>query len=320
VSPLRDLFASLWAALWLRGRLLGIRLRRLFGSGRPAEGGPMAPDYHLAADEVPVEGRDYDLSDLPPDAVVRLDAFRAALVDHAGGVSAGDRPHRRARRRTISVAAASLLALGVAGGGASAIVTGSTGVPAIDRALGLFEAGMESPTRPGPTKDDLHLDASRQSTSVEATVADGSRLASSFYVADSGQVCSFTTTLEESGDGARLRTLACQSPADISERVATKGVFVMATQVWRGSVILRGYVKSETASLSGRGPVGPLRVSLGDAWKPDLSDLDVVKPFVAIGSRGDEASQKAGDLMVLAPDLYTFQAQTDGGDQVQISP
>jgi len=280
----------------------------------------MGPDYHLATDEVPIEGRDYDPSDLPPDVMARLDTVRAELLDHVGAVSAGDRPHRRARRRAISVVAASLLALGVAGAGASAIVTGSTGVPAIDRALGIFEAGMKSPSGPGPSKDDLHLDVSRQSTSVEAIVTDGTRVASSFYVADSGQVCSFTTALEEPGDGARLRTLACQSPADISERVATKGVFVMATQVWRGSVILRGYVKSETASLSGRGPVGPLQVSLGDAWKPDLSDLDVVKPFVAIGSRGDEASQRAGDLMVLAPDLYTFEAQTDGGDQVQISP
>ncbi len=57
MSALRTMLAALWAAVWVRWKLLAVRARRAFGGKDPAAAGS---GYYLSAAEIPVEGIDYD--------------------------------------------------------------------------------------------------------------------------------------------------------------------------------------------------------------------------------------------------------------------
>ena len=56
MSALRQLLAALWAALWVRWRLVAVRARGLFGERRAAAAA--GSGFYLGATEIPVEGID----------------------------------------------------------------------------------------------------------------------------------------------------------------------------------------------------------------------------------------------------------------------
>jgi hypothetical protein len=321
LTVLRDLLASLWAALWLHARLLGLRVRRLFGGGSVPGSGA---DYHLTKAETPVEGIDYDPIDLPPELKTRLHATRADLLARVPGAADGGTRRRATRRRTASAVATSLLALGVVAAGASALVTGSTGVSAVDRVLGIYEKGagdQEASGGPRPTTDDARPDPSRASASVNAVVADGSRVVSTSYAASSGRVCTAITDVGELDRRRVLGALPCQEPAFVADHMEQAEGYVMGASIWGDSVVVSGFVSDRFVSMtSGEGPGGPVDVVLGETWAPGLPELAPMKPFVAVGKRGDKASQRDGDLWVLNPENYIFDATTDSGERVQIKP
>ena len=202
MSALRQLIAALWAAVWVRWQLLALGARRVLGGRRPKIAGS---GYYLAPAEIPVEGADYDLVDLPPELAERLDAVRGELVEHARTVTTRRvRRRRTRRRRTASLAMAALLTLAVLGAGATALVTGSTGVPAVDRLLGIYETELGKPGaagRPGPTGRDLQPDPAFESTAVELSTTNGQRLVSTSYIANSGDICTAFRNIGGSGSG-----------------------------------------------------------------------------------------------------------------------
>jgi hypothetical protein len=319
VSSLRQLMSALWAALWLHGRLLGLRLRRLFGGGPEADSGP---DYQrLGADVLAAEG-DRDPVEVPAELTARLAVTRAELAEraHAAATPPSSRLGSR-RRRTLAVTVAAVLGLGVLGAGASALISGSTGVPAVDRLLGIYEQNLNKPgtaDRGGPSGSDLQPSASKAAEPIETVLPDGSKSVTTFYVAEDGRICWAVATLDGSGAGG----LGCSSPRDFAKALEAGGYVPGIEVLGMSHIVLRGYVRGDVVSLSGRGPSGPLEVQLGEPWTPSSSPaVGSLRPFVAVASLGSPLELDGREpLPELERRSYFFDAVTDDGRQLLISP
>jgi hypothetical protein len=310
VNPSRRLLNALWAALWLYSQLIGVRLRRLFGSHRTPEAGP---DFHLAAAQVPVEDVDYDPDELPSDVIARLDTIRNQLLASVPSGASVHRPHRARPRRVVLVAATSLLLFGVAGAGATALVTGTTGFEAVDRVLGIYEAESQKPETlgiPVPGRNGARPDLSHGRASVSVLTADGSSFVATSYVAQSGEICSVVTGLAsrspDSEPGA-LNTLSCISPTELAERLDDGREYLISSAISREGVVLAGLSSGDVVSMRGRGPNGPFDVEVGERWSSGLPGLGMLTPFAGVSPPGDETSRKAGDLTILDPSQYSFE-------------
>lgn len=317
MSALRQLVAGLWAAMWLRGRLLGLRLRRLFGGGSVATDD--GPDFHRAGADPPVESLDQGAAELPPELIARLDATRAELLDHARNALTDTAPSRRVRRRrTASLVAAALLAFGAVGAGASALVAGTTGVDSVDRLLGLYKEGLGKPEasrRTGPSGADVQPSASKASEPIEVVLSDGSRNVTAFYVADDGRICWAVADGDPDGSG----TTSCEMPAGVMNGVRD-GVYVPAIELGASDVILRGFVRGDVASVSGSGPDGPLDVRLGEPWTPEVPDTEPLRPLVATSSGPGTAPSGSKDDPRFDLRRYSFEAVTDDGRRLSLAP
>jgi hypothetical protein len=298
VSALRQMLAALWVSFWVRWQLLAVRARRRFGGAAPGAAGS---GFYLSASEIPVEGVDYDLAELPPELVAGLAASRRELVDRAGtGAARSQRRPRARRRRTVAVAVASLLALGVAGAGASALVNGTTGVPAVDRLLGIYEQN-----RPG---GGLQPDPAAGSVSVEMSTRDGQRFVSTSYVAEDGRVCTAVTSVEVGGRGG----VTCVLPSVVGDSLERAGGLVVGAVGNFDEALLTGFVRADVVEIEGSGRNGHVRAKLGPAWSPKLGELDSLKPFLAVADRQSDRAVTGRD--------YEIYAVTETGDRFQIAP
>jgi hypothetical protein len=292
------MLAALWATVWVRWKLLATRVRRAFGGEDPAAAGS---GYYLSAAEIPVEGVDYDVAELPPDLVAQLDVSRRELLDRArtGAARPARRPSAR-RRRTVSVAVASLLALGVAGAGASALVTGTTGVPAVDRLLGIHEQN-----RPG---GGLQPDHGAGSATVELAAPDGQDIVSTSYVSKDGRVCTVVTevVVDRPGD------IVCVAPTVVADALGSRGGLLTGVVGNGDDALIRGFVRPDVVAIEVSGPDGDARTKVGTAWAAGPAGIDAVKPFLAIaGHRSDRE---------LNPSDYEIHAVTETGDRFRIAP
>ncbi|HEX2160833.1 MAG TPA: hypothetical protein VHF88_03335 [Thermoleophilaceae bacterium] len=306
MSAARHLLAWLWAAIWLRWRLAQVKLRPLLEGGSALAG--TGPDYHLEPAEIPVEGRDYAPDELPADLLAKLEATRLELRGRARRApSRSGRPMQW--RRTAAIVAAALLGLGTVGAGATALVNGSTGVPAVDRLLGLYEAELEEPGssgRPGGVGSDFEPRSSGSSTSVEVSL--GSRqIVSTSYVARDGRVCvALTSGRDDRGD------LVCLSESTLATRLDSDGAILAGILAEPDATILTGFVRGDVTDLVGRGPGGPLEVHLGRPWTPDLLGVGTLRSFLALGDPGTSGLPDPRD--------YVIRGQTNDGDTVNVVP
>ena len=306
----RQFLAWLWAAVWLRWRIVGVKTRRLLGR-RPVAAAGMG--YHLAAADIPVEGVDYDPTELPAGLAARLEETRGELLDLARSTAARRTRRRRARRRrTFSLATAALVTLAILGAGATALVTGSTGVPAVDRYLGLYEAGLERPqerTRLGPGRPDVRPAPSGAGPSIDVPFADGSRrIVVASYVARGSDICSVVTEADRAADSGDV---GCVAPVFLNARVQRDGGIVSGLVSDRDAVLLLGFVEASAERLTARGPNGPLRVRLGDLWAPDLAGLRALRPFVALAADGSPAWDRSD---------FVVRVRADNGKVTEIEP
>lgn len=292
MSALRQLLAWLGAAIWLRSRLLAIKARRLFGGRRPVAGA--GTGYYLAAADIPVEGVDYELVDLPSEQQAQLDAARVELIDHARAATNRRSRRRRARRRrTASLVTAALVSLTVLGAGATALVTGSTGVPAVDRLLGIYETKRDRSD--GVPHGDLRPTSAGPVIEFEARNGDRTvQVSSVTYAGTEGRICMSAVQMAPSSDPEPLQQgdASCEPAATIDRDLARDGLTVVAIQV-DDVALITGLTRASTRSLTGTGPHGPLQIRIGDVWQPPDGDGAPVRPFVAVGTvgRNHDASQ-----------------------------
>jgi hypothetical protein len=198
-------------------------------------------------------------------------------------------------------------------------VAGSTGVPAVDRLLGIYEENLDklgASGRPGPSGGDLQPAPSKASEPVEVRLSDGSRVSSVVYVARDGKICLAAADL----DGDDSGSLGCEAAAGHASRMAREDGYVPAIEIRGNEAILRGYVGTDVVSLRGHGPNGALDVDLGDPWAPASPGLDPLKPFVAVGSVSAGKPDPSEQQRAFELRNYTFEALTDDGRRIPISP
>jgi hypothetical protein len=314
MSALRHMLASLWAALWLGWRMAGVRTRRLLGRrGRMTMATATGHSVYLPAAEIPVEGVGYDLGELPADLAARLVGVRAELVGAARGTTARQVRRRKVRRRrTASLAMAALLTLAVLGAGATALMTGSTGVPEVDRLLGINQKILDQRDdvldRIGPTSQDLQPRSRRDSNTVETTIRAGWSTLSTAYVARSGAVCVASIQEGEPGGSSTaadvIGTWQCPKPKSLAEQLARdQGVVVGFRQPNDGIVILNGFVSSDVEAVTGVGRAFAVR--LGETWRPEGVDVGELRQFIAVG--------RVGRRGMISPAGPLLEAENTGG-------
>jgi hypothetical protein len=311
MSAQSRLLAWLSAAVWLRWRLMRLKAARLLG-GRPAA--LAGPDYHLAPTETPVDGLDYDPAELPDDLIARLELTRAELLD-ARPRRVRRAPSRSARRlRVGSLAAVGALAAGAVGAGAAALVTGSTGVPAVDRVLGIYESELD---RPG----DVRPRTNGPNIFVDVPGSGSRRLVSSAYVARDGRICTALTGADGNAPTS-VGAVACLPPSLLASHLVRDGGVAVAVSTVGDRAVVRGFVSDRVARLSGDGPGGPLEVHLSSEWLADVSGIGPMRTFVALAddALGGGAGGPSGTDPLLSPDLgsYVFDAVTRDGEQIRI--
>jgi hypothetical protein len=301
MSAARALLAWLWAAVWLRWRLLG----KATPTGAAAGGA----DFQLAPADVPVAGVDYDPDELPPELLARLGDTRTELHSQARlRAERGDGRVAVRWRRVVGVATAALVSLAVVGAGANALVSGSTGVPAVDRLLGIYEANLSKPGREGQgglSGPDAQPAPGTEAARVIVRLPGGQRLVSVSYVSAGGSICSLLTR----PGGRRDGNLTCRSATDLVRTIQQRGGTLEAISSQREGTVLRGFVAADLKRVQATGPAGPLDMHIGRKWKPDLPGAVVLRPFVAVGASGSIFARG-----------YRISGTSSAGDRVQINP
>ena len=238
--------------------------------------------------------------------IARLDATRNELLE-AGERRAVPATSRNARRRRVaSLVTVAVLGVGGVGAGAAALVTGSTGVPAVDRFLGTYEAEPDEDNVSGGRRRAVQPDSSGDSTTVEIRLG-ARRLISTSYVARDGRFC---TVLTDAGVEAAA-DVVCADRESLTARLERDGGVVIGIEDKGDTVVMRGFVRDRASTLVGRGPGGPLEVRLGGTWTPPVSDVGSVRPFVATGGSAAEG---------LHSDDYVLRAIDNDGNSTEISP
>ncbi|HEX2070907.1 MAG TPA: hypothetical protein VHF90_04585 [Thermoleophilaceae bacterium] len=308
MSAPRRPMAWLWAAIWLRWRLAGIKLRRGFAGSSTARHGV---DYHLEPAEIPVEGADYQPNELPEELMSRLAATRAELHERARSLATARTGHRGRRRRLGALAVAALLGLSGAGAAAAALVTGSTGVAAVDRLLGIADDRVDQPGisgRPDGTARDFQPRPSGSSVSVAAPLG-SRRLVASSYVARDGRVCSVLTEDDAAGIAGDV---TCEALVTLERKLAQNAGAATGIAGLGGAVVIWGLADGRVTSLTGRGPRGPLDVHLGP--RAALGDTEGAR------ARGFIAVERSGADGTVDPREFVFHAVREDGSSATIRP
>jgi hypothetical protein len=323
MSALGQLFASLWAGMWLRWRVLEMRAQRLFAGVPSVDEGP---DFHLAAAGAPVEGVDYEPIELPADLTVRLDAMRGELVDQARAATTRRVPRRGVRRRRVaSLVVAAFLTLAVLGAGATALMTGSTGIPAIDRMLGYNAATRDQGNDGGrasrPSREAVTPRLGTDSLTLIAPYEIDGRaqeVVGTSYRSEDGSLCLATTsddldapTPQGSGTCLSLRTLRRQ--------IRDRFVVVSSVQV-NETTVLGGYASSDVAHIEIEGPGGALTVKLSEPWRPDGSGGEALRSFLAVLPKGFGPGRNDPDVVDRAIDPSEYSIRSRLLDGVSIKP
>jgi hypothetical protein len=225
----------------------------------------------------PVAGVDYDEAEVSEGMGARIDARMEEVYVFTQRV----RERRAARRRRVGAAVAVGALVLTSGAGASALISGTTGISALDDLLALH-AQHQAFSPGGPVRADRrppHLQ--RLATSVLMTTT-GHGLArnvgAAVYRDGVGDVCFVLAAPGARGSSGVSGDGGCDSPANIRRRLSTEPAYVLGTTVNR-TVVLTGFVAANVVRLSVTGPSGPLAVRLAEA--PAIGARQPFRAFIA---------------------------------------
>jgi len=240
--------------------------------------------------------------EVTPYIAARLDAAKHELLLKANRMKR-ERDRRMAeRRRRMVIVGATTLSVLVSAGATSAVIGVTTGVPAIDEILGVHQA--QDPTRGGSIAEGSSVDPEAGSIYPGAPVVDveipsedaaGKPLTGVGFTSLSRRLCYALPSPPESKIRGHAGTLTCQPSGFVAAGLAKNHLVLLG--VTSGThFILSGIAGEDVESIEMRGPDGPLRVNVSQAWDPGLPDLGQVRVFVGVviadqaGLENDEAA------------------------------
>jgi hypothetical protein len=256
-----------------------------------------------------------------PIATDPLGAIRMELVS-----AARRRTMARRRAKRVSTTTAVGFATLAMAAGATAVMDVSTGVPAIDKVLQVHkdEAVRSEGALGRPTLGDLQVAEVDNAVSPSLQVPWGAGSAVGVnYLSRDGELClALAMTDGEGVSGARGQATGCTAPGAVSQRLADQASFVSGLTVGE-TLIVNGYANEDLASLSVRGPSGPLEVRLSDVWSPETDGGGPMRVFLAFGpvdANGDGRRDVKDVALLTDPAVYTVEAKLKDGRTVRSGP
>jgi hypothetical protein len=250
----------------------------------------------------PEPGVDYEEVDVPGGMRQRMDARMAEVYVYEARQKAKATRRKRARRRRLVVVAATGV-LGLTGvAGASALIGGTTGVPAIDKLVGLYERHRPDPSRQParPAVRDSGQAQPYMSTAVEVPLpgAKGRSAMATAYETDGGNICIAISISRDARIEQPLGAVDCVVGREVAPAVAHEPTVIMGT-MYVGSGLITGYARADVAAISGKAPIGTVDVEVSRPW---LSRTPGIKPFrVFIGTTrffGSQPPQRVRDRLI----------------------
>jgi hypothetical protein len=233
-----------------------------------------------------------------------LGAIRVELVNAARRRAAAR--HRRRRMATVAATTVGTLAMAT---GASALIGGSTGVPAIDDFLGL----VESSTQTSSTQADRAFPrvTPRPGTATMPLYAVNGVVAVA-YVSKDGDICTAISKPHGEGAGEAREGFGCMAPDALSRDLAGDVAFVSHVRAMDHLVVM-GFARPEVERLDLVRAGGVFTVELGEPWTPQADGGPETRPFVAVGKDG--GVEAVGD-----PRGYSIEARMEGGGTEVVGP
>jgi len=310
MSRVVDMVGALWAAVWVRWELM--RARR----ARRAAGRDRADDsLVLAMMAVPVEGVDYEPLELDADLRRRLETTAADLLSAAPAVAERGASRRRPLRAAAATAGAVLAVIAVAAS-ASALIAGTTGVPAMDRLLGIWESGLDRdtvPDRPGLTPEDVRPSSAGPTLAYD--VQDGPSGTATSFIGASRRIC-----MVHSFDRGTTGAPVCESPTSLGRALAADGLQAFQLDVRPAGVAIVGQVEDGVDEIRVNGPMGAMTVVLGEAWKPSGTGIGPIRPFAAVAPLGGVGSEMKRGSAASALSEYSFVVRAADGSTRTVTP
>lgn len=246
-------------------------------------------------------------------------------------VKEGRGPRRR-RRRTVTAAFACLLLLILGSAGASAVIFGTTGIPAIDRVLSARQAhprqqpgpprsagigrGLPSSARPA-------LEPAPGTTSKPLPIPRALGTEGVAYVSTAGKVCFVTVAREldpavEPGSLPDNFATCGPSPEEIADELDNTPAVVAGIRAAEPAFIV-GYAAENVKDLAVTTPEGrPLVVDLSDPWKPEATGSASIRVFVASRPSYLDRIGQGPDRESSDPRSYDIRARLDDGRMVRV--
>jgi len=296
------------------------RRKRPQHATRVVESNPLdaIEDEMLKAMERRIRKRFHDAGILPPEPNGRpklyviqrdltdpLQAIGQELFLAARRLATRDAARRRtAQRLRHHAAVAATFLFGLAGvAGASAVIVGTTGVPALDEILNTRRAEHEalpSSTRRARPGLDPRLGGRFTAKNVSRPIdvpSDGRTPRSQVvaYQDTKGPLC-FASIVLSPGRARRENGVLCQPLALTSATLGRDDAFVAIA----GANFVSGFAKADITRVAIKGPGGRLAVRLSKPWNIDDSDLNGIRAFVAFPvshhAGADSPKALSGDL------------------------
>lgn len=269
-------------------------------------------DPYLDEDEIPEEGVDYDPLEITPEIRDRLSADREEMIVYIERMNARTRRRRRVRRRRAAVlAAAVLMSAAAAGAAAEILLTGSTGVPAIDQVLSISEEARKPPLPPSTPG----VDSASEPVSIPWKSQEGTSAVGVAYLSGRTDLCFSLAVPDDISHVTGAGAVQCQSLAAVASALADHRFFVMTIN-FRRTVTITGVAAVNIATVEATGPMGEFETRLGPPWVPPVDGSQAVRPFVAfryVGATDDSPSVDLQDprgysVMAKALDGKTYQS------------
>jgi hypothetical protein len=245
-----------------------------------------------------------------PVATDPLGAIRVELVG-----AARRRVAARRRRRRVATVTATVVATLALAASAGALISGTTGVGAVDEFLGRVEVsgqggGSDRAGEGGPIPSLAPAASGSASAPLELTDVGVPGTSLVAYVSSGGPICSVLLRPHGEGAGEAREGWGCVAPDALSRSLAGDSV-LLADVRSDGHMLVSGYAGHNVEEIDVSGPGGPFDVRMAKPWTPDVDGAATVRPFLAVG--------RATDQVATSPNAYVVTERLDDGRTIEVT-
>jgi len=273
---------------------------------------PDFPDY-------PEPGDDFELVDVTPDVRDRLDArMEEVYVYH--GRERVRRERRRQRTRRVAVLAATVVLVMSGATGASALIRGTTGIPAIDSLLAIQERG-EHPRSNGASSGDFRGEKHTRKVILTLPGNQGNQkpLTASASLSESDRVC-IALAHAYPDESRPAGNVSCLTPEYVAHELRERPLLIVSLDIDAKGAALTGFAREDVDTITGRGPTGEMRIRLAEPWHVANKGLAPVRALLAAPPPAPGGVSVELGERLRNSNSYVFRVRLTSGDILTARP